>query len=451
MRRCISILMLLFCMLTFGNMNVSAAEKTDIGDFELPAPKAPNYFIYTDGDAKEGQHDDMRMIMMADPEVVALAAEYDRDSSAFYEKYGLYSFTMAMQYDVSLDNEDNWQYTSEWDENFYTSGYGDGYPYEVINDSMMEDLEFFWLTYHEGQGEDTFVPYQPAIITDTYVSGDYEENIYSFDTENHSLYIRCRYYMEWETYDGETVGEKQSKYSEWSESAIFGKNSTQIIPDEPTVYEAPIISELKIVLPDENDSRCHLEYYQETPESVWETNVYYLMTGEGNFDGLETQVSINGGEWQEFSTADSWGDWCLSNTIRGVFNDNVAIEENSNVKLRIRFNGTHGPSEWSNVLEVNGGGTQEIPNETKEPDTEETTAEPDEPGTQKTDENDKCSLCGFCPEPLGICIFIIIAVVVVVIIVVIVIIAVAGKKKCPKCGKKCKKNSKECPHCGAQV
>ena len=40
----------------------------------------------------------------------------------------------------------------------------------------------------------------------------------------------------------------------------------------------------------------------------------------------------------------------------------------------------------------------------------------------------KCSLCGFCPQPLGLCIFIWIAVAVAVIIIVIVIIVVVKKK-----------------------
>ena len=117
------------------------------------------------------------------------------------------------------------------------------------------------------------MPYQPAIITEKYYYSDgYEEEIYSFDVENHSLYIRCRYYMEWEPLveyeEGWGPGEKQSKYSGWSESAVFGKNSTQIIPDEPTTYEAPIISDMKIVL-SEGDENSHIEYTQTTPESVW--------------------------------------------------------------------------------------------------------------------------------------------------------------------------------------
>jgi len=445
MKRILSVLLSLFLLLSLFSVTAFAAEENDISKFELPAPKAPNYFVYTDGNASEGDHDHLRMIMVADPEVALLAAEYSKDSEAFYEKYGLWSFEICIQYDVSLDGEDNWQHNEEWDTNWYTDGIGNGYPYESIRSELMDDFEFFWLTYYEGEDGSVFEPYKPAITTYVYHHGDWDENIYSFDVENHSLYIRCRYYMEWEPLvkndDGEGPGEKQSKFSDWSESAVFGKNGTQITPDEPTTYAAPIISDMKIVL-SEGDENSHIEYAQTTPESVWMTGVYYLMKEEGQFDGLETQVSIDGGEWIEFSTADSWGDWCLWNGSRGAYNDDVPIEENTNVKLRIRFIGTHGPSEWSNVLELNGGGTQENPDDTgKAPDEK-----------PPVDGKDKCSLCGFCPVPLGLCIFIWIAIVVVVILViVIIIVTLTKKKKCPNCKTKCEKNDKCCPNCGQRL
>ena len=431
----------------------AGAEDYDIGAFELPAPQAPNYFIYTDGDGGEGHHDDLRMIMVADPEVALLAAEYNADSEAFYEKYGLWSFEIVMQYDVSLDGEDNWQHNSEWDTEYYTGGYADGYSYVALRSELMEDFEFFWLTYHEGQGSDTFKPYQPAIITEKFYYGDGSEGeAYSFDVENHSLYIRCRYYMEWEPLveyeEGWGPGEKQSKYSEWSESAVFGKNSTQIVPEEPTVYEAPVISDLKIVLP-EDEENSHLEYVQTTPESVWMANIYYMMHDDGWFDGLETQVSIDGGEWVEFSTADSGDDWCLHNGNRAAYSWDYLIEENSWVRLRVRFTGTHGPSEWSNVLELNGGGTQELPENTEKPADPSTPTEPAPADPPAEQPKDGCGLCGFCPVPLGLCIFIWIAIVLVALLILFLLMP--KKKKCPNCKTEYKKGDKCCPNCGKRL
>ena len=89
------------------------------------------------------------------------------------------------------------------------------------------------------------------------------------------------------------------------------------------------------------------------------------------------------------------------------------------------------------------GDTQDIPDNTSKPTDEPTTDEPDK---------DKCSLCGFCPVPLGLCIFIWIAIVVVVILViVIIIVTLTKKKKCPNCKTKCEKKDKCCPNCGHRL
>ncbi len=81
MKRTISVLLLLLLLLSLFPATAFAAEENDISHFEFPTPKAPNYFIYTDGDASEGHHDNLRMIMVTDPEVALLAAEYPFVSS----------------------------------------------------------------------------------------------------------------------------------------------------------------------------------------------------------------------------------------------------------------------------------------------------------------------------------------------------------------------------------
>lgn len=85
MKRILGVLLSLLLLLSLFSATAFAAEENDIGKFELPAPKAPNYFDYTDGNATEGHHDHLRMIMVADPEVALLAAEYSKDSEAFCE------------------------------------------------------------------------------------------------------------------------------------------------------------------------------------------------------------------------------------------------------------------------------------------------------------------------------------------------------------------------------
>lgn len=440
----LSLFLMVALLFSLGTVTAFAAEKQpDISKIELPKPRTPNYFYLEEGTG--GAHDNLTMLKWVDNELSVLGGSHSDDSEAFYEKYGLYDFRLTIQYDVSLDGDNNWQYTPEWDTSDSVGGYGHGYGNQSVDQEVMEEAEFFWLTYYDSENPDSFKPYRDAIITKRYTDevGDTWDT-YHFDTENHSLYIRCRYYMEWETYDKatNTIGEKQYKFSEWSDCAIFGKNSTQVMPEKPTTYAAPVISDLKIVLPKENETHSELTYVQQTPDSVWMANAYYIMMDEGDFDGLETQVSINGGEWQEWDTPDSGGDWCLWNGERSAWLDDNDIKEDTNVKLRIRFLGTDGPGEWSNVLEVNGGGTNTP--------TDDTQGEPQNKPAP-TDE-DKCSLCGFCPVPIGLCIFIWIAIAVVVIAIIVIIIIVATKKKkCPNCKTKVQKNEKFCPKCGTAL
>jgi len=425
------------------------AQTNDISQFDLPEPIAPDYFIFETDDGEES-NDRLTMIKVADQSVVELSSQYYDDSDTFYAKYGLYYFNIVMQYDVSLDGEDNWQYTEEWDTQYNVGSYGEGFGHQSVTNELMETHEFFWFVYHGGQGSDTFVPYQPAIIVRHHSNGEYDWETYHFDTENHSLYIRCRYYMEWQTFDAENneIGEKQSKFSDWSESAIFGKNTTQKIPEKPTVYVAPTISDLEIVADYFHGNGYVLEYVQTTPRSVWEANIYYLMTDDGYFDGLETQVSINNGDWIEFSTANAGGNWCLWNGLRTAipFDENITIEENSNVKLRVRFLGSDGPSEWSNVLEINSKADPIEPNPPVDNPNQQQPTPPDEGNVNQ----ENCSLCGFCSMPLDICILIWIAIIMVIVITVIVIIS-KGKKKCPSCGNSCNKKDEKCNRCGLSL
>lgn len=75
------------------------------------------------------------------------------------------------------------------------------------------------------------------------------------------------------------------------------------------------------------------------------------------------------------------------------------------------------------------------------------------PGDEKPGEDtkDKCALCGFCPEPLGLCIFIWLAIAVAIIVILIVVVLLTKKKKCPNCKTKVKKKDKNCPKCGAAI
>lgn len=68
---------------------------------------------------------------------------------------------------------------------------------------------------------------------------------------------------------------------------------------------------------------------------------------------LDSQVSINGGDWIDTSVANS--QWATNDGERNLrFDGDDQLTPTTNVKLRVRFSGPAGVSPWSNVLEVNG-------------------------------------------------------------------------------------------------
>ena len=50
------------------------------------------------------------------------------------------------------------------------------------------------------------------------------------------------------------------------------------------------------------------------------------------------------------------------------------------------------------------------------------------PICQNLTDKEKCPICHFCPQPLGICIFIWLLIIIIVIVIIVVIICVAKKK-----------------------
>ncbi len=358
MKKILSVILAMILIFNvFSIVSFSVESTENIADFVLPKPQTPNYMMFYDEDTDDNMYnsDELKIIAMLDQSVISLSKEYYADSEAFYEKYGLYSFVLVIQFDSSLDDTRSWKYTSEWDTYYGAPGTGSAAGIIWLDEEIYEPITLFSL-YNCDYGE--YEDLMPAVAKKEHFDGSYDINTYHFNESSHSLNIRCRYYLEWQMYDGETIGETQSKFSEWSDIAVFGRNSTAVTPSEPTVYEAPSISNLTY-FPSKGNDIAYFEYIQTTPESVWVAGIYYEMTSDGYFEGLETQISVNNGEWQEYDTYDSGGDWCLLNGKRMCGNEDVVIEEGDNIKLRIRFTGTHGPSAWSEIAEITAEGVHE--------------------------------------------------------------------------------------------
>ena len=339
-KRTLSFLLALVMCLSLLPMTALAAGDT-LKDIPIPKPAAPNYFM-TDV-ASENWHGYIRIVTLFDNSMLALVSEHDIDEEAFYAKYGIaneyyYDFRIKMQYDVNVDGR-GWQYTPEWDElDGYTGAYDVGYDQNYLHDDLVSEFTLVDLLHEESRalyGNMAYLSHQ----------SEWGEDVWRFDLTNHSVQVRCRYYMEY--YDND---EQMIRIGDWSDIAVIGKGSTQRVPTQPTSYAAPVISNMRVVPPEGYQTEAHVYFEMDTPDSVWDAEVYYAMHDERGFDELDAQINVNGGGWETVYVGNSH--WPLYEGDRQSATTK-SITEESHVQLRVRYGGPLGYSDWSNILEVN--------------------------------------------------------------------------------------------------
>ncbi len=332
-----SLLALTMCL---SLMTFTAVAADTLKDVELPKPATPNYFVVNQDFS--GTHNDyITMYAAFDDSLVKLYTEYDVDSEAFFKKYGIenegyYDFFLDMQYDVNV-NGNGWQYVPEWDEvDGYTGSYAEGYDYTSVRTERFYDFTLADLYQEEAR----------ELYKDVIYSAEQDgATVYHIDLEKYSVQIRCRYQMRYIHNDDWVI-----RNSEWSDIAVLGKGSTQIIPVQPTSYEAPVISNMKVVPPQEYQNEAYVYFELDTPDSVFSADLYYEMNDESTLDELQAQISVNGGDWVEVYVANSH--WPLYEGDRQT-STTAALTSESHVQLRVRYGGPLGYSDWSNVLSVN--------------------------------------------------------------------------------------------------
>ena len=340
-KRTFSFLLALVMCLSLLPMTALAAGDT-LKDVPLPKPMAPNYFVA--GSEYETHDHTIRIVTVFDNSMVQLATEEDVDSEAFWAKYGVtnegyYEFNLRMQYDVNIDGR-GWQYTPAWDEDQYnyTGAYDMGYDYNGVREDLVSDF-----TLADTYWENTRALYGDMV----YLAGqdEYGDDIWHFDLENHSAQVRCRYIMAYISND-----QWVTRTGEWSDIAVIGRGSTQRVPTQPTSYAAPVISNMRVVPPEGYQTEAHVYFELDTPDSVWDAEIYYAMHDEWGLDELDAQINVNGGGWQDVYVGNSH--WPLYEGDR-VTSSTAVITEKSHVQIRVRYGGPLGYSAWSNVLEVN--------------------------------------------------------------------------------------------------
>lgn len=232
--------MLVVVMLfTMSNFNVFAAEAE-------PMPTtldAPSVILYD-----YGAYNTNLAVKVRAPESVMDVYEkgstnlvYDEEDYTYTSDYGdVYLHETAYQIDWKID-EGEWQYTSEWDEDYYAGssyayGYFDG---ERVAETGIGSASSWYMSGIAAQLNEA------GCLSET---TDGSSTYYRLDTDNHKVSVRVRYFFTFvdNDYNYFTV------LSDWSNVAVYGQgNATTSIA--LTSLSAPVIANLEEY---EFDSYC---------------------------------------------------------------------------------------------------------------------------------------------------------------------------------------------------
>lgn len=425
---------------------VSADEDPKL-PFELSAPEDVSIVWLEGNDSLNtcavtySQNDSMSQWASknADPETHdALVAEY--------EAMGYEDVWVNTQIDWSIDSENDWHYNPYWD----TEGYDEefhqhlgewayfeqAYSADTTNTewifrymgNMKDPEDRRWYGYHEDGGDD-YLGWKDVLKEDQYEMEEVDDEANAkIDLTKHTIYVRVRYIATVRKADEEKSSVALKVASDWSKTACVGKEAKQEVFSKEMVA-APKISNLRMT-DEEFNGQPVVAVTLEVPAEL--KTALTTLENRGGGISLDTEARVAGtDEWKGMQ-----GDWVITSgdmkiTLLKLLEEGKVIEQDTPIELRCRYYcDMPGDEEdfYSDYSEVLTFGTKEIKEGEKETVEEAEVVDTEEEKAVASDEKEKCSLCGFCPQPLGVCIFIWITVVIVVIVVIAVVVKKRKKK-----------------------
>ncbi|MBR4341104.1 MAG: hypothetical protein IKP88_00075 [Lachnospiraceae bacterium] len=349
------------------------------------------------------------------------------------ESHGYSDLWVTPQMDWSVDNQTDWHYNKYWDTEGYDENYiprlGDWAYTSFLNyaqrtndawvfrwmGNISDPEDVTWYGDHENANYDGWKDVLPegcyTIVKDD--DGSYAK----FDFENHTIYVRMRFLVTIRT-DEEDI--KVS--SDWSNIAAVGKEGEKSIVLKPGDIAAPKINNFHMTTEDFNGFPV-IAFNIVVPDELVAANTKFHADYNhyGNIT-IEVETRIPGkSDWVQLQ-----GDWELSSgelkyALQNLVEAVGKVDKDTPIELRARYDCTQYDQEefWSDYSEILTFGSEKMevknePTPTEAPSTD-TVNKPE----SKTD---KCWLCGFCPCPLGLCIFIWILIIIIIAVVVFIII-----------------------------
>jgi hypothetical protein len=361
------------------------------------------------------------------------------------KKIGCDDIWMNVQIDWALDDVNDsisgWHYTEYWDGDAYfglghdSDGNARWSEWDVVDGGLnnaTETVQDMWITRGvpnddrwRGNPETHMPGVKDQLRPEQYTYNETEEEL-RIDYTKHTMYFRARFVVTVRK-DGEP---DKYYFSEWSNIASVGKGAEAFEPLKKADLDAPVITGLRMTDKEFNYNPI-VAFTLTVPDKLMENATKVEAHGGGIV--IEVWARVKGdAEFTELQ-----GDWIIKagemeSALFNLANDSRPhIAKDTIIELRCRYRYDHPRyfdgeiySDWSKIISF---GTDDI-NQGGNPVTDATTPstapeDPTDPG-KKT-----CPICHFCPQPLGLCIFIWLMIIIVIVVVIIIVLKKNKKEK----------------------
>lgn len=235
------------------------------------------------------------------------------------------------------------------------------------------------------------------------------------DYTEHTVYFRMRFVVT-TVKEGEP---DQYYYSDWSNIAAVGKNGETNEPLTKDDLKAPEITDLHMTDKTFNDNPV-VAFTLTVPEELMKNAS--KVAARGGTIRIETEARVKGDtEWTEMGNTDSAiqaGEMECA-LLHLVNNTRPSIPKDTVIELRCRYWCSQPGVDdfWSDYSKVISFGTNDI----NQGGSQGADAAPDHSEAAKP-AGKTCPICHFCPQPLGLCIFIWLLIILVIAAIVFVVL-----------------------------
>ena len=280
-----------------------------------------------------------------------------------FRQLGVEDMWISTQIDWAIDDKNDWHHTEYWDENDATHYFGignDEFGRSRLCEWDIVDLWLYpqstnecWITRYAGNpadpeeerwnGTDYIDEENPANnahrpgMKDVLKEGQYTivqdepgESHIEIDYNKHTLYARMRYYVV-------LRGSEKDRYlfSDWSDTAAYGKDAPKWTPPTAETLDAPEISDL-FETGEEFNEYPIVGYTLTVPDKL--NADLTEITARGGYISISTEARVKGNdEWKELQ-----GDWdvkggTLYSDILALDGEGKPLYKGTEIEFRARY------------------------------------------------------------------------------------------------------------------